>query len=123
MQTERSVQAALNSLTKRRTVLVIAHRLTTISHAEQIIVLEAGEIVERGTHEQLLKKKGTYANLWHSRLEEAKKAEEEANTPKTATPTTPKPDAQAASAGAGAGRTAPVLTAPAAKGHGHGHGR
>lgn len=123
MQTERSVQAALNSLTKRRTVLVIAHRLTTISHAEQIIVLEAGEIVERGTHEQLLKKKGTYATLWHSRLEEAKKAEEEANTPKTATPATPKPDAQAASAGAGAGRTAPVLTAPPAKGHGHGHGR
>ena len=123
MQTERSVQAALNSLTKRRTVLVIAHRLTTISHAEQIIVLEAGEIVERGTHEQLLKKKGTYANLWHSRLEEAKKAEEEANTPKTATSATPKPDAQAASAGAGAGRTAPVLTSPPAKGHGHGHGR
>jgi subfamily B ATP-binding cassette protein MsbA len=62
-EAEKAVQAALNELMRDRTALVIAHRLSTVQHANQIIVLNQGEIVERGTHEQLLKQKGAYFKL------------------------------------------------------------
>ena len=62
-ESERLVQDALNQLMQNRTSLVIAHRLSTIQHADEIVVLEKGEIVERGTHDQLLKKAGTYHKL------------------------------------------------------------
>ena len=65
-ESERQVQAALSMLMKNRTTLVIAHRLSTIEHADQILVLQQGQIVERGTHQALLAKVGGhYAALNH----------------------------------------------------------
>ena len=63
--TERKIQQALENLVKERTVLVIAHRLSTIRHADTIVVLEAGKIIESGTHEALIRKEGHYAKLWN----------------------------------------------------------
>jgi ATP-binding cassette, subfamily B, heavy metal transporter len=64
--TERSVQESLNTLGYNRTVLVIAHRLSTIMNADQILVMDNGEILERGTHEELLQiPEGRYVSLWN----------------------------------------------------------
>jgi ATP-binding cassette subfamily B protein len=73
--TEREIQDALERVSKGRTTLVIAHRLSTIVGADEIIVLEAGEIVERGTHAALLAKKGLYESMWN-RQREAEEARE-----------------------------------------------
>jgi subfamily B ATP-binding cassette protein MsbA len=59
-ESERLVQAAINNVMQNRTVLVVAHRLSTIQHADQILVLEDGRVVERGTHEELLTKNSRY---------------------------------------------------------------
>jgi len=67
--TEREIQDALERVAKGRTTLVIAHRLSTVINADQIIVLEAGEVVERGTHAQLLAKGGLYAGMWNRQRE------------------------------------------------------
>ncbi|MGZ3254216.1 MAG: lipid A export permease/ATP-binding protein MsbA, partial [Burkholderiaceae bacterium] len=64
-ESERAVQAALDELMQGRTTLVIAHRLSTIERADRIVVLVGGQIVETGTHAELLAKNGAYANLYH----------------------------------------------------------
>ncbi|HET6224823.1 MAG TPA: ABC transporter ATP-binding protein [Bacteroidia bacterium] len=62
-ESERLVQDALNNLMKNRTSVVIAHRLSTIQHADEIIVMQKGELIERGTHLELLARNGTYKKL------------------------------------------------------------
>ena len=63
-KTERAFQEELLNLAKNRTTLIIAHRLSTITHADQILVMDRGQIVERGTHLELLKLQGKYAEMW-----------------------------------------------------------
>src|SRR5580704_16025030 len=73
--TERDIQDALDRVSKNRTTLVIAHRLSTIVGADEILVLDQGVIVERGTHHQLLAAHGLYASMWN-RQREAEEARE-----------------------------------------------
>lgn len=73
--TEREIQSALDDVSQNRTSLVIAHRLSTVINADEIIVLEDGEIAERGKHRFLLKQGGLYASMWN-RQREATEAEE-----------------------------------------------
>ncbi len=63
-RTEADIQATLNEVSARRTTIIIAHRLSTIVDAEEIVVLEAGKVAERGTHAALLRKNGLYAQMW-----------------------------------------------------------
>lgn len=63
-ENEVEIQSAINTLIQGRTVIVIAHKLRTISNADHIIVLDNGSVVEQGTHERLLENKGLYARLW-----------------------------------------------------------
>jgi subfamily B ATP-binding cassette protein MsbA len=63
-ESEGLIQKSLSELTNNRTTIVIAHRLSTIKRADQILVIEAGRIVERGTHDTLLEKKGRYYDLY-----------------------------------------------------------
>ncbi len=67
--TEQEIQAALRKVSKGRTTLVIAHRLSTVVDADEIIVLDGGKIAERGTHDKLLRKKGIYAAMWNRQRE------------------------------------------------------
>jgi len=69
-ETEQGIQAELDRIARGRTTLVIAHRLSTVMDADQILVLEAGRIVERGTHRELLERNGAYAQMWALQLQE-----------------------------------------------------
>lgn len=62
-ESEKLVQEALNNLMKNRTSIVIAHRLSTIQHADTIIVLDKGEIIEKGSHFELIARNGLYRRL------------------------------------------------------------
>ena len=70
-RSERAIQAELERIAEGRTTLVIAHRLSTVMDADQILVLSHGRIVERGTHQQLLELKGEYARMWALQQEQA----------------------------------------------------
>jgi ATP-binding cassette subfamily B protein len=69
--TEREIQSALREVSRNRTTLVIAHRLSTVIDADQILVLDHGRIVERGRHEELLALNGAYAAMWNRQREAA----------------------------------------------------
>jgi ATP-binding cassette subfamily B protein len=68
-RTEREIQAALKAVSANHTTLVIAHRLSTVVDADEIVVFEQGEIIERGTHEVLLTDSGIYATMWQRQQE------------------------------------------------------
>ncbi|MYH49007.1 MAG: ABC transporter ATP-binding protein [Gammaproteobacteria bacterium] len=68
---ERSVQQALRALTADKTLVVVAHRLQTVQAADQIIVLEEGQVVEQGDHAELLERNGRYAEFWNERVRAA----------------------------------------------------
>ncbi|SDT85785.1 ATP-binding cassette, subfamily B [Verrucomicrobium sp. GAS474] len=66
--TERAIQESLDAMMKDRTVLVVAHRLSTIAHLDRILVFDSGRIVEDGGHRELLARDGAYARLWNSQI-------------------------------------------------------
>ncbi|NPA72092.1 MAG: lipid A export permease/ATP-binding protein MsbA [Gammaproteobacteria bacterium] len=64
-QSEQMIQQAMETLKKNRTVIVIAHRLSTIEHADNIVVMQSGQLIEQGSHASLLSQKGLYSSLYH----------------------------------------------------------
>jgi ATP-binding cassette, subfamily B, bacterial MsbA len=70
-ESERYIQAALEELMKTRTTIVIAHRLSTVEHADKIIVMDDGQIIEVGSHQALLAQEGHYARLYHLQFKDA----------------------------------------------------
>lgn len=70
-RTEQQIQSAMDNLMKGRTSFIIAHRLSTIKNADVILVMNQGDVIEQGTHEELLAKNGFYANLYNSQFQEA----------------------------------------------------
>ncbi len=69
-RTEEEIQNTLDRVAKSRTTIMIAHRLSTIVNADQIVVLDNGQVAERGTHEELLENGGLYADLWYRQAAE-----------------------------------------------------
>ncbi|HHH50573.1 MAG TPA: ABC transporter ATP-binding protein/permease [Saprospiraceae bacterium] len=76
-KTERQILDNLITVSKNATTLIIAHRLSTVVHADEILVLERGEFIERGNHEQLIRAKGTYASMWDSQQYDLKERDQE----------------------------------------------
>jgi ATP-binding cassette, subfamily B, heavy metal transporter len=74
-ESEKAIQAEIAAVSRERTTLIIAHRLSTIVDADQIIVMDGGRIVERGTHSELIANNGTYARLWALQAEAATRSE------------------------------------------------
>ena len=75
-RTESEIQATLDRVAERRTTIIIAHRLSTIVDADEIVVLDAGRVAERGTHNMLLRKQGLYAEMWARQQAEVNEEEE-----------------------------------------------
>jgi ATP-binding cassette subfamily B protein len=69
--TEREIQSALKEVSKNRTTLVVAHRLSTVVDADEILVLDHGQIIERGQHDELVARGGHYASMWNKQKEAA----------------------------------------------------
>lgn len=80
-RTERALQQELAGLARNRTTLVIAHRLSTIVHADQILVMEHGRIIERGTHTELVARQGVYTQMWEMQKRQADRSEEASEAP------------------------------------------
>ena len=74
-KTEKSIQRELETIARDHTTLVIAHRLSTVMDADEILVLDAGRIIERGTHHQLLGRNGVYTRMWELQLQEKQEAD------------------------------------------------
>lgn len=98
-QTERNIQASLNRMCINRTTIVVAHRLSTIVNADQILVVHDGEIIERGRHDELVSVEGVYANMWLQQQKTEEKTKpggdtdsEEERKDEDATTDTKKPD-------------------------------
>lgn len=70
MKTEKDIQACLKQISSDVTTLIIAHRLSTVTHADNILVLANGVIIEQGTHQELLERKGAYAQLWQAQSQD-----------------------------------------------------
>jgi ATP-binding cassette subfamily B protein len=81
-KTERAFQEELFNLARNRTTLVIAHRLSTVVHADQILVMDQGSIIERGTHQDLLLANGRYASMW--RMQESSLIDPDGSSDKSA---------------------------------------
>ncbi len=81
-KTERAFQEELFNLARNRTTLVIAHRLSTVVHADQILVMDQGSIIERGTHHDLLLANGRYASMW--RMQESSLIDPDGSSDKSA---------------------------------------
>jgi len=79
---ERAIQAELQNAARNKTALVIAHRLSTVVDAHQILVMEGGRIVERGTHAELMAMNGRYTQMWTLQQADAKKAVEREAVPR-----------------------------------------
>jgi ATP-binding cassette subfamily B protein len=77
-RTEAAIQETLSNVTARRTAIVIAHRLSTVVDADQIVVLDEGRVAERGTHGELLRAGGLYAEMWTRQQSEREAEQEEA---------------------------------------------
>jgi ATP-binding cassette subfamily B protein len=77
-RTEAAIQETLGRLAERRTTIIVAHRLSTIVHADEIVVMDKGRIVERGTHASLVAEGGLYAEMWARQQAEQREAEEAA---------------------------------------------
>ncbi|KAK7109557.1 ATP-binding cassette sub-family B member 6-like [Littorina saxatilis] len=75
-KTERQIQHSLEEVCKNRTTVIVAHRLSTVIHADQILVLSEGEIIECGTHDELIEKGSHYADMWQQQQQAAEKQEE-----------------------------------------------
>jgi ATP-binding cassette subfamily B protein len=73
-KTEKAIQASLDNAARGRTTLVIAHRLSTIMNADKILVMDAGRIVERGSHPVLMEMNGRYAQMWALQQQEESEA-------------------------------------------------
>jgi ATP-binding cassette, subfamily B, heavy metal transporter len=75
-RTEAEIQDTLDRVAERRTTIIIAHRLSTIVDADEIVVLDAGRVAERGTHNSLLRQQGLYAEMWARQQAESDEEEE-----------------------------------------------
>ncbi|XP_034310382.2 ATP-binding cassette sub-family B member 6 [Magallana gigas] len=78
-KTERNIQTSLERVCENRTTIIVAHRLSTIIHAHQILVMKEGEVVERGTHDELLQLNGFYADMWHQQLTKKEEGTDDKN--------------------------------------------